>query len=68
MTDTLELSAALRYDRDERELTIKAPDQFLPVFAFPSGREGDVREAEFDSVQPKLTLSTTAGRGNTASR
>jgi outer membrane receptor protein involved in Fe transport len=57
LSDTLELSAALRYDRDERELTIMAPDQFLPVFAFPSGRQGDVREAEFDSVQPKLTLS-----------
>ncbi|HSC15889.1 MAG TPA: TonB-dependent receptor, partial [Gammaproteobacteria bacterium] len=56
-SDTLELSAALRYDRDERELTIMAPDQFLPVFPFPSGRQGDVREAEFDSVQPKLTLS-----------
>ena len=56
-SDTLELSAALRYDRDERELTIAAPDQFLPVFAFPSGRQGDVREAEFDSVQPKVTLS-----------
>jgi iron complex outermembrane receptor protein len=53
----LELSAALRYDRDERELTIMAPDQFLPVFPFPSGRQGDVREAEFDSVQPKITLS-----------
>jgi iron complex outermembrane receptor protein len=57
LSDTLELSAALRYDRDERELTIMAPDQFLPVFPFPSGRSGDVREAEFDSVQPKLTLS-----------
>ena len=34
-----------------------APDQFLPVFPFPSGRQGDVREAEFDSVQPKVTLS-----------
>jgi iron complex outermembrane receptor protein len=56
-SDTLELSAALRYDRDDRELTIMAPDQFLPVFPFPSGRQGDVREAEFDSVQPKLTLS-----------
>jgi iron complex outermembrane receptor protein len=56
-SDTLELSAALRYDRDERELTIMAADQFLPVFPFPSGRQGDVREAEFDSVQPKVTLS-----------
>ena len=57
LSDELELSAALRYDRDERELTIMAPDQFLPVFPFPSGRQGDVREAEFDSAQPKLTLS-----------
>jgi iron complex outermembrane receptor protein len=57
LSDTLELSAALRYDRDDRELTIMAPDQFLPVFTFPSGRQGDVREAEFDSVQPKVTLS-----------
>jgi iron complex outermembrane recepter protein len=55
--EDLELSFALRYDRDERELTIKAPDQFLPVFAFPSGRSGDVREQAFDSVQPKLTVS-----------
>jgi iron complex outermembrane receptor protein len=57
LTDTLELLAALRYDRDNRELTIAAEDQYLPVFPFPSGRQGDVREAEFDSVQPKVTLS-----------
>ena len=57
LTDELELSAALRYDKDQRELTIMAPNQYLPVFAFPSGRFGDVREADFDSVQPKVTLS-----------
>lgn len=57
LTDELELSAALRYDRDDRELTIMAQDQYLPVFPFPSGRQGDVREAEFDSLQPKVTLS-----------
>jgi iron complex outermembrane receptor protein len=57
LRDNLELSLALRYDRDERELTIEAPDQFLPVFPFPSGRSGDVRDREFDSVQPKVTLS-----------
>jgi iron complex outermembrane receptor protein len=57
LRDDLELSAALRYDRDDRELTIMALDQYLPVFAFPSGRQGDVREADFDSVQPKVTLS-----------
>jgi iron complex outermembrane recepter protein len=57
LTENLELSGALRYDRDERELTIMAQDQYLPVFAFPSGRQGDVRKADFDSVQPKLTLT-----------
>jgi iron complex outermembrane receptor protein len=57
LSDNVELSAALRYDRDQRELTIMALDQYLPVFPFPSGRQGDVREADFDSVQPKLTLS-----------
>jgi iron complex outermembrane receptor protein len=57
LTDDLELSAALRYDRDDRELTIMALDQYLPVFAFPSGRQGDIRQADFDSVQPKVTLS-----------
>ena len=57
LRDDLELSFALRYDRDDRELTIMAPNEFLPVFAFPSGRSGDVRAAEFDSVQPKLTVN-----------
>jgi iron complex outermembrane recepter protein len=57
LREDLELSFALRYDRDERELTIRAPDQFLPVFNFPSGRSGDVRDAEFDSVQPKATVA-----------
>ena len=40
-----------------------APTSILPVFAFPSGRQGDVREAEFDSVQPKVTLSWRPERG-----
>jgi iron complex outermembrane receptor protein len=57
LSESLELSAALRYDRDERELTIMAPAQYLPVFNFASGRSGDVRKADFDSAQPKVTLS-----------
>jgi iron complex outermembrane receptor protein len=52
----VEVSLALRYDRDDRELTIMAPDGFLPVFPFPSGREGDVREDVFDAWQPKATI------------
>jgi iron complex outermembrane receptor protein len=52
----VEVSFALRYDRDDRELTIMAPQQLLPVFPFPSGREGDVREEVFDAWQPKATI------------
>jgi iron complex outermembrane recepter protein len=56
VSETVELSFALRYDRDDRELNIMAPQAFLPVFAFTSGREGDVREATFDAWQPKATI------------
>ena len=52
----VEVSFALRYDRDDRKLNIMAPQGFLPVFPFPSGREGDVREAAFDAWQPKATI------------
>jgi iron complex outermembrane recepter protein len=56
VSDRVELSFALRYDRDDRELNIMAPQAFLPVFPFSSGREGDVREAVFDAWQPKATI------------
>ncbi len=56
VSDSVELSFALRYDRDEREIRINTPQQFLPVFAFPSQTEGEVRKNDYDSVQPKLTL------------
>lgn len=56
VTDTLELSFALRYDRDERKLTVKTPDEYLPVFDFTSASQGDVRTKDYDSLQPKLTL------------
>jgi iron complex outermembrane receptor protein len=52
----VEVTLALRYDRDDRTLTIRAEDQYLPVFPFPSGREGDRREADFDAWQPKATV------------
>ena len=44
--ERVEVSLALRYDRDDRELTIMAPDS-TAVFPFPSGREGDVRDEVF---------------------
>lgn len=52
----VEVSFALRYDRDDRQLNIMAPQGFLPVFPFPSGREGDLREAAFTAWQPKATI------------
>ena len=55
-TERVELSFALRYDRDDRQLTIMAPQAYLPVFAFPSGQEGDVRTDVFDAWQPKATV------------
>lgn len=60
LTDTLELSVSARFDRDEREQTVRTPQELFP--ALPPGappftvREGDVRERNFDSLQPKITL------------
>jgi len=56
MTERLEGSLALRYDRDDRENTTQTPAQFIPGplqgIAFP----GQVREESWDDLQPKLTL------------
>jgi iron complex outermembrane receptor protein len=56
LSNQVEVSFALRYDRDDRTLNIMAPQTSLPVFSFPSGREGDVRNAVFDAWQPKATI------------
>jgi iron complex outermembrane receptor protein len=56
LTDQVELSVALRYDRDERENTTETPLEFIPDplagLAFP----GQVREDTWDEWQPKVTL------------
>ncbi len=49
ITDQLELSAAIRYDKDKRKQTDVAP----PAFSTTSGLS---RERTFDSFQPKVTL------------
>jgi iron complex outermembrane receptor protein len=56
VNERVEVTLALRYDRDSRQLNIMTEQQYLPVFPFPSGREGDVREDVFDAWQPKATL------------
>jgi iron complex outermembrane receptor protein len=65
LTDRVEGSLALRYDRDERENTTETPQQFIPAplvcppppappidCAFP----GQVRDETWDAWQPKATL------------
>jgi iron complex outermembrane receptor protein len=56
LTDRLEGSFALRYDRDERENTTETPAEFIPLplqgIAFP----GQVRKESWDDLQPKATL------------
>ena len=56
LTDRVEMSLAVRYDRDERENTTETPAEFIPAgltgVAFP----GQVREETWDEWQPKITL------------
>jgi iron complex outermembrane receptor protein len=56
LTDTLELSTALRYDRDHRKNITETPAAFIPAplvgIAFP----GQVRTHTWDDVQPRVTL------------
>jgi iron complex outermembrane receptor protein len=65
LTDTLELSTALRYDRDHRENTTKTPAEFIPTpltgIAFP----GQVRTHTWDDLQPKITLRYKPTRDST---
>ncbi len=66
ITDNVELSLALRYDKDEREQTTDLDQEFLPVYQDPITLElsgpvdGEKRKREFDSLQPKVSLSWQA--------
>jgi iron complex outermembrane receptor protein len=65
LTDTLELSTSLRYDRDHRKNTTETPAEFIPAplvgIAFP----GQVREHTWDDLQPKVTLRHKPTREST---
>ena len=65
LTDKLELSTALRYDRDHRENTTQTPAEFIPApllgIAFP----GQVRTHTWDDLQPKVTLRHKPTRDST---
>ena len=62
LTDRLEGSVALRYDRDERENTTETPQGFIPapinctLVPQPCASTGQVREETWDDWQPKATL------------
>jgi len=65
LTDKLELSTALRYDRDHRKNTTETPAEFIPAplkgIAFP----GQVRTHTWDDLQPKVTLRHKPTRDST---
>jgi iron complex outermembrane receptor protein len=65
LTDKLELSTSLRYDRDDRENTTETPAEFIPAplvgVAFP----GQVRTHTWDDWQPKVTLRHKPTRDST---
>lgn len=56
LTERVEMSLAVRYDRDERENTTTTPAEFIPAalagIAFP----GQVRDQTWDEWQPKITF------------
>jgi len=58
VTDRLEASISMRYDRDHRENTTETPPQFLPnVPGFPPvAFTGEKREHTWEELQPKVTL------------
>jgi iron complex outermembrane receptor protein len=56
LTDTLELSTSLRYDRDHRKNTTETPSEFIPAPLVGTAFPGQVREHTWDDWQPKVTL------------
>jgi len=67
ISDRVEGSVALRYDRDERENTTDTPQNFIPgpincvqdpgdPIPDPCAFTGQVREETWDDLQPKATL------------
>lgn len=62
LTEQVEASVALRYDRDERENTTETPQGFIPaaincdLVPQPCASTGQVRDETWDDLQPKVTL------------
>lgn len=56
ITDRLEGSLSLRYDRDNRANTTETPQEFIPAPLQGTAFPGQVRKRSWDAVQPKVTL------------
>jgi len=56
LTSRVEMSLAMRYDRDERENTTRTPAEFIPVPLLGLAQPGQVRKNTWDEWQPKITL------------
>ncbi|WP_116812206.1 TonB-dependent receptor [Steroidobacter cummioxidans] len=56
LTPRVEMSLAMRYDRDERENTTKTPAEFIPASLVGLAQPGQVRKHTWDEWQPKVTL------------
>ncbi|WP_374596687.1 TonB-dependent receptor [Sphingosinicella sp.] len=57
LTDTLELSAAMRYDADHREQTDPRPDAYRLDGLWRPITDPRTRKEKFDSWQPKFTVN-----------
>src|SRR5687768_15403079 len=56
LTDTLELSTALRYDHDNRKNITRTPAEFIPAPLVGTAFPGQVRTQTWDDLQPRVTL------------
>lgn len=56
LTERVEMSLAVRYDRDERENTTTTPAQFIPAALVGIAFPGQVRDQTWDEWQPKITF------------
>jgi len=65
LTDTLELSTALRYDRDHRKNITETPAEFIPAPLVGIALPGQVRTHTWDDLQPKVTLRHKPTRDST---
>jgi iron complex outermembrane receptor protein len=65
LTDKLELSTSLRYDRDHRKNTTDTPAEFIPAPLVGTAFPGQVREHTWDDWQPKVTLRHKPTRDST---